>query len=191
MWLSFKDRQSRRQYTKLLTLKLCQGMLTIILKGEVSLRLTSSSLLDRNQLHHCSKHFFSISKRPSPNEKGQGGRQYLYFPFRIKVSVLCQCKCLVACLNFWHLNWQLRAFGLPWRQSTACGTVMYLMSFPFRSSVISLQMRMGLPPRDLTCSSAFVHFCKGRKTCILLKRFSLTEGRIRLKWETTGFVVAS
>ena len=42
-----------------------QGMLILILKGEVSVRPTSFSLLVRNQLHHDMRGFFSFSKQPS------------------------------------------------------------------------------------------------------------------------------
>ena len=44
------------------------GMLTIILKGEVSVRLTSSSLLVRNQLFQEKlRIFFTFSKQPCSN----------------------------------------------------------------------------------------------------------------------------
>ena len=45
-----------------------QGTLILILKGEVSVQLTSSSLLVRNQLFQEKLgHFLSLSKQPNPN----------------------------------------------------------------------------------------------------------------------------
>ena len=54
-----------------------QGMLTLILKGDILVRLTSLSLFVRNQLlQEMLGIFFSFSKQPSPNQQGRGSQRH-------------------------------------------------------------------------------------------------------------------
>ena len=64
-----------------------QGLLTLILKGEVSVQLSSLSLLVRNQLHHSMKHFFSIQNNLVLTGKNEEDSHTNKSSFRIKMSV--------------------------------------------------------------------------------------------------------
>ena len=82
--------------------ELNHGTLTFILKGEVPVQLTSLSLLVKNQLHLCMKHFFRFQNNPVLISKDKEVSRTNTSPFRIKVSLpWLNLPLLTYAFSFW------------------------------------------------------------------------------------------